>query len=692
LNARAWLAAITASAGALACAGAPALASPPRPADLRVVGEADVWRSDNHFQLVWTIPSSGAGPSLAAAHYRVRNPDGATIEEEEVAWTSNGVSVLTRPKVGGIYAAEVWLEDSAGDLGPAAVAQLRFDDVQPAAIEPLPVAEWLGRAAFPLRIRLTHPAGPLPLSGIRGYAIAVDAEPGGAPCAASDRCSDAETTLRGGAGEDELEIAALAEGTSYLHAVAVSGTGMKSAASGRAVLRVDTADPVTQLAGAPAGWTNRTAWLSASATDSASGMEPRSGGPPPFTAIRVDDGAPEVALGAAVATSVVGEGAHRIAYYARDAAGNVDDGTRSNGIANRDPRTAWVRIDRTPPRAGFANSQDPRDPDQLRVRIADPLSGPDPARGWIGVRPAGSGDRFEALPAAAAGEAELRARWRSDDYAEGEYEFRAIAYDAAGNSTATSLRQNGTPMVLSNPLKAVTALRAGFGGRVLSRQRCARRHGHRRCRRETIADFGRGPAARTVPYGRGIVIGGRLTTGRSSPLGGMAVRIVERFAAGARPATRVSTLRTEPGGAFSIRLAPGPSREIATSFDGSPTLARAAGNTLELRVRSRVRLRASAGVARVGGAPVVFGGRVLASAGAIPAAGKSVQLQFRLPGLPWAEFRTIQTDRRGRFRYAYRFSDDDSRGARFQFRAYAPAQAGWPYEPGGSRPLIVRGI
>ena len=68
-----------------------------------------------------------------------------------------------------------------------------------------------------------------------------------------------------------------------------------------------------------------------------------------------------------------------------------------------------------------------------------------------------------------------------------------------------------------------------------------------------------------------------------------------------------------------------------------------------------------------------------------------MELQFRLPGLPWTEFRTVQTDRRGRFRYGYRFSDDDSRGVRFQFRAYAPAQGDWPYEPGGSRPVAVRG-
>jgi hypothetical protein len=103
-------------------------------------------------------------------------------------------------------------------------------------------------------------------------------------------------------------------------------------------------------------------------------------------------------------------------------------------------------------------------------------------------------------------------------------------------------------------------------------------------------------------------------------------------------------------------------------------------------------LRASATVARVGGRPLVFRGKVASSGATIPADGKVVQLQFRLPGLPWSEFRSVRTDPHGHFRYAYRFSDDDSRGARFQFRAYAPAQAGWPYEPAGSLPVTVVGV
>jgi len=168
------------------------------------------------------------------------------------------------------------------------------------------------------------------------------------------------------------------------------------------------------------------------------------------------------------------------------------------------------------------------------------------------------------------------------------------------------------------------------------------------------------------------------------------VRIVERFAAGPGPAVRVSTTETDARGSYSLRLAPGPSREVAATFPGNATLGRSASATLSVAVRSAVRLRASSRVARVGGAPLVFRGAV-SPAQAIGRDGEAVQLQFRVPGAEWSEFRTIQTDGRGRFRYAYRFSDDDSRGARFQFRAFVPAQEDWPYEPGSSRPVLVRG-
>jgi len=108
-------------------------------------------------------------------------------------------------------------------------------------------------------------------------------------------------------------------------------------------------------------------------------------------------------------------------------------------------------------------------------------------------------------------------------------------------------------------------------------------------------------------------------------------------------------------------------------------------------VLASVRLRASSAQARIGGAPVVFSGRVIGEDAAIPATGRPVQLQFRAPGGDWSEFRTVQTDARGRFRYPYAFTDDDSRGIRFQFRALAPSAEGWPYEAATSRPVFVTG-
>lgn len=644
-----------------------ASATPPPPADLQVEGGEEAWHPRRSFRVVWRNPGVNGGAPLAAVRYRVLDPAGAVaIGVTRIGWPATSIEGLEVPGPPGAYTVEIWLEDAAGEVGAPATAKLRFDDQRPSAAVPFVAATWIGRAGFPLAVRLGHPSGEPPVSGIRGYAVSVAPTPDRSPCESPDHCTEAETDLRGGVGEDSYLVANLPEGTSHVQALAVSGSGMASATTGRAILQVDKTSPTVRLAGLPSGWTNQPVRLTAEAVDGGSGMSPGAGGLAPYTAIAIDGGTPVTAPGNSVSATVIAEGLHRVAYYARDLAGNVDDGGNSNGMANPPPQSALVRIDREPPDVSFVNASNPMDPELVRASVADSLSGPAPGRGWIGIRRRGSGDPFAPLPAAPAPSGELRARWDSDAHTPGEYELRAIGYDAAGNATATTRRANGAAMVLSNPLKAATTLDAAFPHGSSSRQR-------------------------TVSYGHGALFSGRLFEGVSGQLAGMPIRIVERFGAGSGLPTRVSTVTTDGGGGFGIRLSPGPSREVTTVFEGTPTLARAASPPVLLKVRSVVRLRVSATVAKVGGPPLVFRGRVEAAPGTIPPAGKSVQLQFRLPGLPWSEFRTIQTDHRGRFRYAYRFSDDDSRGVRFQFRAYAPAQSGWPYEPAGSRPVSVRG-
>jgi len=628
-----------------------------QPLGLSVDGGEESWHAQRLFVLRWTNPAE----PVAAVHYRVLDPAGhVVVAETRLAWPATAIQHLSVPPTPGAYTAEVWLENSDGGEGAPATAKLRFDDGRPGQIEPPPAPAWIGRTAFPYTLHLGHPVGQPPLSGIRGYAASINGLPGGSLCLTAGTCGANETELQSGSAGDALTITELPGGTSYLHAVAVSGSGTRSAASADTALHVDKTDPTVLLAGNPDGWSNRPLTLTAAASDAASGMVASAGGSAPFTAIRIDGGAPVRADGSAVSATVIASGIHSVAYYARDAAGNVADGGVSNGQANHAPPIAQVRIDREPPRVAFAGAQDPLDPELIEARASDPLSGLDPARGSIGVRPAGSGEPFVELATERSGSL-LHARWDSDSYPPGEYEFRAIAHDAAGNTASSSNKGDGSPMRLSSPLKIATRLLSDFRSRI-------------------------------VRYGRGASFGGRLVAGRSAALAGMPVRVIERFDPGAVPQERVSTVRTGTGGAFSVHLAPGPSRDLIAVAPPTATLRGAGTKPLRLGVRNGVRIRVSSAVARIGGPPVVFRGGVATSGAAMPAEGKAVQLQFRLTGGPWSEFRTIRTDRRGRFRYAYRFADDDSRGVRFQFRAYAPAQAGWPFEPAGSLPVQVLGV
>ncbi len=629
----------------------PAVASASlQPIGLSVDGGEESWHSETGFTLRWTNPQQ----AIAAVHYRVLGPSGEEAAGEKVLnWPATSVPRLAVPAVPGIYTAEVWLEDGGGVEGPPASAALRFDNARPGPVAPLPEDGWIGRGDFPYSLRLSHPAMPEPLSGIRGYALSIDRSGGAVPCADPHVCSDAETDLRAGAGGDTLTVAELPEGTSYVSAVAVSGSGMRSVVPGVASLKVDKTDPVTTLTGVSDGWSNRPLWLRATAVDTASGMAANGSGGP-FTAIRVDGGAPVTASGGTVEATVIGSGAHTIEYYGRDAAGNVADG----GLSNHPPASTTVRIDRDAPSVAFVNAQDPRDPERIESRASDSLSGLAPG-GTIAMRRVGSGERFTALPTERSG-ASLKARWNSEAYPAGEYEFRATVRDLAGNAATSADHSNSTAMRLRGPLKVATALIAPSGQRNLA-------------------------------FGHGTSFGGRLLSGRHAPMANALVRVVECFDAGAVPRERIATVRTSADGGFSTRLAPGPSREVLASVAPSATTRGSRSEPLRLAVRSGARLRVSAPVARVGGRPVVFSGRVASAGAAIPAEGKTVELQFRLSGLPWSDFRTIRTNRRGRFRYPYRFADDDSRGARFQFRAYVPAQADWPYQPAGSAPVAVLG-
>ncbi len=678
--------AVAAIAAAIGCALATSLAGaaePPSITNLHVAGGEASWHPVDNFQLGLDRPAGQ--PPASAVHYLVKDHAGeVVVPAQRIAGDVPVIEQIRIRSGPGLYRAEVWLEGPQGETGPIATAGLRFDDVAPGPAHPVPPGAWIA-AGSPAVVRIGHPAKPLPISGIRGYAISVDRGTERAPCAGATRCTIAETDLGGGIEDDTISVGPLPEGLSFARVVAVSGSGMRSTTVESTPLRVDATYPQVELRGAPTGWSAHPVRLTATASDALSGMAP-AGPAGPYTAIAVDGRAPTMAAGDSTSATVIGDGAHRVAFYARDAAGNVADGE----AGAPPPSHTIVRIDETVPKVAFSRAQSPAEPERIEATVTDSLSGPDPVRGTIAIRGAGSGQPFALLPTAASG-GRLVAHWDSDRYPAGAYEFRATGYDAAGNPSFGDRRLGGTRMVLSNPIKEPTKLLSGFGGARLVWHRCSRKAGARHCHREAIEDFEGRPEARTVPYGRGTAFSGRLSSSSGAPLGDFPLTVIETFARGADPAHRETVVRTRPDGTFLVRLAPGPSRQVDAAFPGNRLLSRSSGRPARFGVRSSVRLRVSAATARVGGAPVAFSGRVADLGTSIPAGGMPVELQFRLAGSEWSEFRTVQTDAAGRFRYPYAFTDDDSRGVRFQFRAYLPGQEGWPYEPAASRPVFVTG-
>ncbi|HEY6731590.1 MAG TPA: hypothetical protein VI039_11250 [Solirubrobacterales bacterium] len=616
--------------------------------NLSVEAEA-TWHADPTFAIAWDpIPP----PNPTEAVYRIFDAQ----EQLALAFRRplhQATEPIEAPAAPGVYRLEAWLENGAGVEGAHSSATLRFDDTVPAMPAVSQLAGW-ALSADDAEVSIGPSPDPPPPSGIRGYALSVDRGSGSSPCGHPSQCEPAEIDLAGAAG-GAVSLGTLPEGISFVRVLAVSGAGVASAPI-TAEVRIDGSAPIVSLQGASASWSSGPLALTAVASDQLSGMA--AAGPlGPFTAITIDGAAATSAPGNAVTAWVTGSGIHRVEYFARDAAGNVADG-RAAG-------SATVRIDAEPPRVAFVATQDPADPERIEAIVSDDLSGPSDTRGSIGVRLAGTRARFEQLPTQV-GDGHLIARWDSDSYPEGKYEFSATGYDLAGNVGGGANRTGGGRMVLINPLKIATAIAAGFG------------KGSKQAKR--------------IRSGGRVKFSGQLRT-RNGPLtAGLPIVITENFAAGAKPARRITLIQTRADGTFSAGLAPGPSREVTASFAGNRLLTCANSEPARLLVPAAVRLRTSAGSARIGGAPIVFSG-MLAGDRVEPTAraGLPVELQFRFRGSGWREFRTLETDRRGRFHYRYRFSDDDSRGIRFQFRAYIKDREGWPYEPSASRPVLITG-
>lgn len=206
-----------------------------------------------------------------------------------------------------------------------------------------------------------------------------------------------------------------------------------------------------------------------------------------------------------------------------------------------------------------------------------------------------------------------------------------------------------------------------------------------RARMEAAFQRATGSTARriTLRAGRRVAIVGRLTDASGAGIAdarvGAAWRVVGRGWV-ARPG-----VKTGPDGRFVYMLPPGPSRDVRfTYFAFSDSHAVELSNVVHVDALAPLTIRADP--QHLSGDRVVrLNGRVDVRTG-MPRSGLLVTLQGFQQGYGWRTFRTVHTDRHGRWHTSYRFR---STHGRFGFRALVPRQGRFPYAPSRSPGVFV---
>lgn len=335
----------------------------------------------------------------------------------------------------------------------------------------------------------------------------------------------------------------------------------------------------------------------------------------------------------------------------------VDWAGNGSGVVER-----TVKVDNETPSLAFANAQDPNDPELIKAPVSDKFSGL--ASGALYMRPVDGSD-WTTLDARIGGGA-LEARVDSESLPAGDYEFKASATDVAGNSVATTRRQNGEPMKLAFPLRAPVELRA---------------HLNRG-----------GSKAQVVGYGTDAKAKGLLLNANGKPIEGQQVTIVESFGAGALLRERVSRATTDERGKWRSKVPAGPSRDVRVRFGGTTKYAPDAKGVGTFLVRSGAKFQTSRKSIPEGNT-LEFEGRVRHFGARIPAGGKLLELQVRVKTGRWQTVgQAFRTNKRGYYRRTYRFGRHYAGDTLFRFRVKVRREPKWPYKRTNTRQrkVIVR--
>jgi hypothetical protein len=196
----------------------------------------------------------------------------------------------------------------------------------------------------------------------------------------------------------------------------------------------------------------------------------------------------------------------------------------------------------------------------------------------------------------------------------------------------------------------------------------------------------RGKERRTVPYGNRASVIGTLRDAAHEPIEGATVCVSTRDRLGGAAEIDVEEVETNKKGRAKVRLPKGPSRAVKLTYWADEEQVEM--RTVDLNVRARPKLKVLSKRKLSDGGKARFRVRLGG-----PYRGKRKVAVQALAPAGWLDFPGCvgKTNRKGAFRCSYRFREQ-SGSVKYQFRALAPRQSGYPYLQGRSRSekVVVR--
>jgi hypothetical protein len=187
-------------------------------------------------------------------------------------------------------------------------------------------------------------------------------------------------------------------------------------------------------------------------------------------------------------------------------------------------------------------------------------------------------------------------------------------------------------------------------------------------------------------YGRAQTVLGRLLAPGGAPIAGAHVQVLSTPSFQGASTVALATVRTATNGSFRVRLPAGvPSSRLTFAY--SSHLAQVAPDVtaaLTLTIPARLTLDVTPRSSRIGGR-IAFIGKLMGAP--LPPGGKQIVLEARTLNGPWRQFQVISSAAHGRYRASYRFRLAGP--ITYEFRAFSPREADYPYAAGASNVVRV---